>query len=46
MADPLSHHDDKFARESFTWRRMRPWQIWTMAAVVAGLLLGALIVLA
>lgn len=24
---------DSYARESFTWRRMRPWQIWTLAIV-------------
>lgn len=32
---------DSYARESFTWRRMRPWHIWTLvivavAVVVAG----------
>jgi len=26
--------DDSYARESFTWRRMRPWQIWTLSIVV------------
>lgn len=26
--------DDSYARESFTWRRMRPWQIWTLLIVV------------
>lgn len=26
---------DPIARESFTWRRMRPWHIWTLAAVAA-----------
>jgi hypothetical protein len=26
---------DRYARESFTWRRMQPWQIWT-AAIGAG----------
>jgi hypothetical protein len=36
-------HDDKFARESFTFRRMAPWQLWgislaSVAIVVAGLL--------
>lgn len=25
--------DDPDARKSFTWRRMRPWQIWTLAIV-------------
>lgn len=27
--------EDKFARESNTWRRMRPWQIWTAAIAAA-----------
>lgn len=27
---------DSYARESFTWRRMRPWQIWTLAIVAVG----------
>ena len=26
--------DDSYARESFTLRRMRPWQIWTLSIVV------------
>jgi len=26
---------DSYARESVTWRRMRPWQIWTLAIVSA-----------
>lgn len=30
--------DDKYARGSFTWRRMKPWQIWTMMAVLAVIL--------
>lgn len=31
---------DPYARESFTWRRMQPWQIWTLAiaAVVLAIL--------
>ncbi len=30
--------DSKFARESFTFRRMKPWQIATIAAAVVVLL--------
>ena len=35
------HHDpsragDPLARESFTFRRMRPWQIWTLGAIAVG----------
>lgn len=31
---------DPYARESFTWRRMQPWRIWTLAiaAVVLAIL--------
>ena len=31
---------DPYARESFTWRRMQPWQIWTLA--IAGVVLAIL----
>lgn len=27
--------DDKFARESNTFRRMQPWQIWALAIAAA-----------
>ena len=32
-------NDDQFARESFTMRRMEPWQIWAVGifAVVAAI---------
>jgi len=33
MTDP--QRDDQYARESFTWRRMKRWQPWTLAAVAA-----------
>jgi hypothetical protein len=32
--------DDEYARESFTFRRMRPWQIWTLTAAVVVILIG------
>ena len=34
--------DDRWAGESFTFRRMRPWQIWTMTGVVAVLVIGSI----
>ncbi len=34
--------DDRWARESFTFRRMKPWQIWTMTGVVAVLVIGSI----
>ncbi|HEX6267246.1 MAG TPA: hypothetical protein VFZ81_10155 [Burkholderiales bacterium] len=34
---------DRFARESFTLRRMRPWQVWTAAVVAVGGLAAAII---
>jgi hypothetical protein len=35
MANP---NDDDFARDSFTMRRMKPWQLWgiTIAAAALG----------
>ncbi len=39
MSD-TNQSDDRFARESFTFRRMRPWQIWTMSIVVLVLLVA------
>jgi hypothetical protein len=40
----LEHQkDDKFARESFTFRRMKPWQIWSMSAIVLVLVVVALL---
>ena len=43
MAQKVQRDDDKFARESFSFRRMAPWQLWgislaSVAIVVAGLL--------
>lgn len=34
--------DDRYARESFTWRRMQPWQYWTMTIVFIILVLLAI----
>jgi hypothetical protein len=45
MVEPMSQHDDKFARESFTWRRAQPWQLWSITGVVVVLALWALIAL-
>jgi hypothetical protein len=40
----LEHQkDDKYARESFTFRRMKPWQIWSMSAIVLVLVVVALL---
>lgn len=33
----------KFARESFTFRRMRKWQIWALLSVVVILLIAYVI---
>ena len=27
--------EEKYARESFTFRRMKMWQVWTMTVIVA-----------
>ncbi len=45
MADPMLQPDDKYARESFTWRRMKPWQLWGITAAVVILVVWALIAL-
>lgn len=42
MQQPVPPPDDRYARDSFTWRRMKPWQIWTMTAIVVVLILLAL----
>lgn len=31
---------DRYTRESFTFRRMKPWQIWALGVVLVLLLLG------
>jgi hypothetical protein len=43
MADPMSQNDDRYARESFTWRRMKPWQLWGITGVLIVLVILALI---
>jgi hypothetical protein len=35
--------DDKFARESFTWRRMTGWQLWGVSLFAVAVLLGLLV---
>lgn len=35
MRDQPPTERDPLARESFTWRRMRPWHIWTLAIAAA-----------
>jgi hypothetical protein len=32
--------NDEYARRSFTFRRMLPWQIWTLAAVIVVILIA------
>ena len=42
MQQPVPPRDDRYARESFTWRRMKGWQVWTMSGIVVVLILLAL----
>ncbi len=35
----MASNDDKFARESFTFRRMTRWQVWAMAIVAIAVLI-------
>jgi hypothetical protein len=32
--------DDRYARQSFTFRRMEAWQVWTMSLVVLAILIA------
>jgi hypothetical protein len=32
--------DDRFARESFTWRRMTQWQLWGVSLFGIAVLIG------
>ena len=34
---------DKFARESFTFRRMAPWQLWSISIACAAVVVAAVI---
>jgi hypothetical protein len=42
MAENLTNRDDKFARESFTFRRMTPWQLWSISIAAAVVIVVAL----
>lgn len=42
MADN-PNRGDRFARESFTFRRMRPWQLWSLLIVIGLLVIGLII---
>lgn len=43
MAQNASNRDDKFARESFTFRRMTPWQLWSISIAAAAVVIVLLI---
>ena len=43
MAQHTPYPDDKFARESFSWRRMAPWQLWGISVASAVVVLGLVI---
>lgn len=45
MATP-QRNEDRYAQESFTWRRMKPWQIWTLAIAAVALVVAGVIYLA
>ena len=43
MTDRHENADDKYARESFTFRAMKRWQIWSLAAAAIAILAVMLI---
>jgi hypothetical protein len=43
LSTPPEAANDRFARESFTFRRMQPWQIAAMTGVIAVLVIVALV---
>lgn len=42
MAENVTNRDDKFARESFTFRRMTAWQVWSISIAAAVVFIVAL----
>lgn len=42
-ADEPRHADDRYARESFSMRGMKRWQVWAITAVSALIVIGLLI---
>jgi hypothetical protein len=36
-------NDDKYARESFTFRRMKGWQLWSITVVSVAVVVGVLV---
>jgi hypothetical protein len=38
-----SHKGDPLARGSFTFRRMRPWQIWALGIIAVGGFVAAVV---
>lgn len=36
-------NDDKYARESFTFRRMKGWQLWSITVVAVAVLVAVLV---
>ena len=43
MSDKQHHADDTYARESFSMRRMKGWQVWSITVVSALIVIGLLI---
>lgn len=40
MARHVSQSDDQFARQSFSFRRMTPWQLWSISIAAAIVVIG------
>jgi hypothetical protein len=43
MAENIPHQDDRFARESFSFRRMKQWQLWGVSLFAVVVVVLALI---
>lgn len=47
MAENLhTDRNDSFARESFTWRRMKNWQLWSITVAAVVILIAMLVAFA
>lgn len=43
MSDDQRRADSEYARQSFTFRRMRTWQVWSITAAGAAVIIALLV---
>lgn len=46
MSDKQHQADDRYARESFSMRTMKQWQVWAISIVAAAVVIGLLLIYA